>query len=660
MALPPLDICKLEATGVGCGVDMNQVWHVVSKLSDETDNIRVTGNPLFDSRYLNYDDRKKEGFVDNNFYDRDSKVKGDWRTHFFTRTAQILLHSSDPKRLSNPPVHSERCDCVRPEVPEQDFVGLECDCWGHGVDPTHQVVLQRLMTVPPYSNIAKTFSKMEQRSAHFTDTVNGSDLLLVPFRYAEYFTGDACTSVIDLLRMLVKGCHFRPKLLPVHCEFFLYSELYQLFLSDDEDETPARSLFAEFLADLEHVEFYWLGGLRGLDAQGEMTFRVNPSMHIPGVFLEAALGSPSPKLDTVCFREYAPYASVDSCLNDIAPLLSSCRAGNEYKSKRLPTSAPYKGLRRLHVFGQLMKEASGGIISSIILHQDVIEGLELRCRSKVVRPSDILHPICHILTQPSVQFLVINTWLAYEFKELFFRFLDMNMHCDISFATYTEEVVIPARETQHSELGQQRKALRILPFVNDTLHVGIIFTWLKEAKMDYPLRSITVKSAFATSEKRRCFLSCLATCQSLTLEVKGGQRFPFADCLVELSTSRSLQVLRIHGCLPFTSIIDSFCTALSAIYGNCAGELTELSLLNNRISSLPPDKLELFFKTLVSSTNLGRISVNLRGNDLKDAHLDVLLKVWRQTKTKPEFKSLLLDSSEQEDRVAEMVLEEEW
>lgn len=657
MALPPLDICKLEAAGVGCGVDMNEVWHVVCKLSDETDNIRITGNPLFDSRYLNYDDRKKEEPIDSNFYDRDTKVRGDWRTHFFTRTAQILLHSSNPKHLPNPLAHSERCDFVRPEVPEQDFVGLKCDCWGNGIDLTHKVVLQRLMTVPPHSNIAKTFSKMEQRSAHFMDTVgahNGSVLLLVPFRYAEYFTTDTCTSVIDLLRMLVKGCQFRPKLLPVHCEFFLYSELYQLFLSADEDKSPACSLFTEFLSDLEHVEFYWLGGLRGPNEQGEMTFRANPSMHIPGVFLEAVLSLPSPKLDTVCLREYAPYASVDSCLDNIAPLFSS---GDDYKSNRLPISAPYKGLKRLHVIGQLLEETSGSIISSIILHQTLIEGLELRCRSKAVKPGDILDPICHILTQPSVQFLVLSTWQDYEFKELFFRFLDMNAHCDISFATHTEEVVIPARDVQS---GQQRKVLRFLPFVNDISYTGVIFAWLKEANVNTSLRSITAKYPFPTSKNRQCFLSCLATCRSLTLQVKGCQRFPFADCFGELSCNRSLQTLQIHGCLPFTSLIDRFCTALSAIYANCASELLELSLLNNRISSLPPDKLELFFKTLVSSTNLSRLSVNLKGNDLKDAHLDVLLKVWGETKTRPEFKSLLLDSPEQEERVAEMVLDDEW
>lgn len=655
MSLPPLDICKLEVAGVGCGVDMNEVWHVVCKLSDETDNIRISGNPLFDGRYLNYENRSNH--TDNTFYDRDSKVKGDWRTHFFTRTAQILLNSSDPQRLPNAPVHSERCDCVRPEIPERDLVELGCDCWGHGIDPTHQVFLQRLMTIPPHSNIAKTFCKMEQRSAHFEDTVDlqHGDLLLVPFRYAKYFASDANTNVFDLLSILVNGCQFRPKLLPVHCEFFFYSELYQLFLSVEKDGDKARNLFTEFLSDLESVEFYWIGGLRGPSADGEMSFQANPSMHIPRLFLETVLNSSSPNLDTMCIRMYGSshhfaydMPSIDGCLNDIAPLLSSSST-DESNSKCLPINAPYKGLRKLHIFGEIKEKASRDTISSIILHQIVVEGLEIRCNSKIISPGNVLDPIYHILMQPSIQFLVVTKWQDYNFKDLFCKFLDANADCEINFATWTDEVVIPAR-SQTSDLAHRKKFLCFLTG-------DFIFSWLNEAKVDVPLRSVTMKSSIATLGNEQCFLSFLDTCQALTLQVKGGGSFPFLGCFDKLSCNGNLKVLRVHGCLPFMSLVDSFCAMLSAVYINCAGSLTELSLLNNRIGSLPPDKLELFFKTLISFANLGQLSVNLRGNALKDAALDVLLKVWRATKTRPEFKSILLDSSEQEERVAEMVLE---
>lgn len=655
MSLPPLDICKLEAAGAGCGVDMNEVWHVVCRLRDETDNIRITGNPLFDGRYLNYDNHSNRN--DNNFYDRDSKVKGDWRTHFFTRTAQILLHSSDPQRLPSAPVHSERCDCVRPEIPERDVVELGCDCWGHGIDPAHQVFLQRLMTVPPHSNIAKTFCKMEQRSAHFEDIVDSQygDLLLVPFRYAKYFTTDANTNVLDLLSTLVNACQFRPKLFPVHCEFFFYGELYQSFLSVavEQNGDEARRLFTEFLSDVESVEFYWIGGLRGPNADGEMTFQANPSMHIPKLFLETVLSSPSPHLDTLCIRMYGSsyhfaydMPSIDSCLNDIAPLLSPSSA-DESKSKSLPISAPYKGLKKLHIFGEIKEEKSRDVISSVILHQTVVEGLEIRCNSRVISPGNLLDPIFHVLTQPTIQFLVVTKWRDYDFKGLFCKFLDVNADCEISFATWSDEVVIPAQSQTSSKLAHRKKFLRLLT-------VDSIFSLLNEAKVDVPLRSVTMKSPI---KNEQCFLSFLTTCQVLTLQVKGTGSFPFSGCFEKLSCNRNLQVLRIHGCLPFISLIDGFCAMLSAVYTNCAGSLTELSLLNNRIGSLPPVKLKLFFKTLLSFPSLGQLSVNLRGNDLKDAALSVLLDVWRATKTRPAFKTLSLDSSEQEERVAEMVLE---
>jgi hypothetical protein len=509
------------------------------------------------------------------------------------------------------------------------------------------------MTVPPHSNIARIFSKMQQRSAHFKDVLHNGDILLVPFRYVKYFAEDANTSMMDILEMLVHGCLFRPRLLPVHCEFFFYSELYQL-LCVEGGKGEARSLFEEFLSDLEGVEFYWIGGLRGLSADGKMEFQANPSLHIPKLFLETALNCPSPKLDTLCIRMYGHQVmpSIDSCLVDIAPFLSSCPKDGE----TLPISAPYSGLRKIHVFGEIKERASGDIISSIVLHQEVMEGLEIRCNSKVISPGDILDPIFHILTQPSLQFLVVKKWRDYDFKELFYKFLEANAHCKISFATSSEEVVIPVRQVENPDVVQQSKVLHFLPSVADSSYMGIVFAWLEEAKMDFPLHSITILSAFTSRKNEQCVLSRLTTCRVLTLQVKGTRAFPFSGCFAKLSCNKTLEVLQIHGCMPFVILIDNFCEMLSALYTNCAGSLTELSLLSNRIGSLPPDKLELFFRTLVSAANPGQLSVNLRGNGLKDTALDLLLKVWRATKKELQFKSLLLDSPEQEERVSEMVL----
>lgn len=654
MGLPPLDICKLEASGVGGNIDMNEVWHVVCKLCDETDNVRLTGNRCFDNRYLNYNQKGEP--MDNNFYDRDSKVKGDWRTHFLTRTVQILLHSFDSNCLPVAPVHSEHCDRARPDIPERDTVKLECDCWGCGIDPTHQIFLQRLMAVPPHSNIAKSFSKLEQRSAHFKDVADlqcgGS--LLVPFRYAKYFTGDTKTSVLDLLSMLVKGCQFRPKLLPVHCEFFQHSEIYQLYLS--QSNGLACGLFADFLSDLEGVEFYWVGGLRGKNTDGEMTFEANPSIHVPKLFLETALRSSVPKLDTVCFRVYGSgfrfgydMPRLDSCLDDIAPLFSSSES-----ETTLPINTPYRGLKKLYFIGELGRKASGDAISSIILHQTVIEGIEIRCDSKTVTPGYILDPIRHILMQPRLQFLVMTLWRHYDFKDLFYNFLDVNPEYEISFSTSVNEVVIPAR-SRKPDSPHLSKVLRIMFHPRNMSRVGITFAWLREARLDVSLRSIRIKSAITNSENRDCFLSYLTTCQALTLEVKGS--YTVSDCFNKLSCNKNLRVLQIHGCLPFVSQIDNFCEMLSAIYTNCTGSFTELSLLNNRINTLPNEKLKVFFKTLVSFANLSQLSVNLRGNALTDAQLDLLLKAWRGLTAEHMFKSLLLDSADQEEKMAEIVLE---
>lgn len=506
---------------------------------------------------------------------------------------------------------------------------------------------------PPSLQYSQKFQQDGAKISSLADLQCGGSLL-VPFRYAKYFASTTKTSVLDLLSMLVKGCQFRPKLLPIHCEFFHHSELHQLHLAQND---LACGLFAEFLSELEGVEFYWIGGLRGKDADGEMTFEANPSMHVPKMFLETALSYSSPKLDTLCMRVYGSghrygydMPKLDSCLADIAPLLSSSHA-SECKSKTLPISAPYRGVKKLHLFGELRKKASRDVISSIILHQTVIEGIEIMCDSQTIGPGYILDPIYHVLTRPCIQFLVMTQWRDCNFEELFHNFLDVNTDYEISFAMSANEMIIPARNCK-PDSGHRSKVLRLFSNPRD---VGVDFSWLREAGMDVALRSITIKSAVTGSKNRECFLFYLTTCEALTMEVKGS--YTFSDCFNKLSSNKNLRVLKIHGCLPLVSLIDNFCEMLSAIYANCTGSLMELSLLNNRISTLPSDKLKAFFETLVSFANLSQLSVNLRGNALKDTELDLLLKAWRALKPERKFKSLLLDSSEQEEKTAEMVVE---
>ena len=672
MALPPLDICKLEAKGraVVEGVDMNEVWHVVCKLSDETDNVRLTGNQCFDARYLNYYQKGESAATE--FYDRDAKVKGDWRTHFLTRTVQILLHSFDPSRLPVNPVHSTNCDCSREDsyIPEQGYVELTCDCWGCGIDPTHRTFLQRLSTVPAHSNIAKSFCKLERRAAHFKDTTNmeSGQLLLVPFRYSTYFADDFEASMVNLLSLLVKECQFRPKLLPVHCEFFHHSELYQLYLCDGHrprhQQVLARALFDELLSELEHIEFYWVGGLRGKSGdKGELTFGGNPSIHAPKVFLESVLGNPSPRLDTLCIRVYGSRIhfghdkpKIDSCLADIAPLFSDVYARDCESSVQLPVSAPYKGLEKLHIFGDIGKQVSGSIISSILLHQTCVRGLELSCDSKVIGPGDILEPLREVLSQSTLSFLVVTKWREYNFKEIFHEFLANNRHCEIRFTTSFDEVIIPVRSESvgTNSTPTCRKVLMFYSTLGAMSYQGVIFSWLLEAEVISPLNSISISSTIR-SYNEEGFLTYLSTCKSFSMDIKDIRDSVPEIYFKTLRSNRNLQVLKIHKHYHFVSRIDSFMETIAAVFANCGG-LTELSLLGNRIGSLklPQEKLQAFFELLVSYPRLDQLSIDLRGNAVKDAVLDVFVKAWQSKGGGRQFKSVKLDSSDLEEKLEDL------
>lgn len=655
MSLPPLDICKLEDSDVANGVDMNEVWKVVCELYDDTANIRVTGNGNFDKRYLNY--RNK---VESSFFDCDAKIKGDWRAHFIIRTGQVLLHSFDPSSLSVALVHSDGCDCA--VDPEQ-----ECDCWGNGLDPTHQVFLQRLMSVPPHSNIAKCFLELEQRSVHFKEVggVEHERHLLIPFRYAKYFDVNYKASVLDLLTMFVKKCHFQPKILPVHCEFMFHSELYQLHLHGrGEEEAPrdaaARSLFAEFLAKLEQVEFYWVGGMKGANTDGEMTYAANPSIHIPKLFLEAILSNPSTNLDTICIKMYSSdihsfyLPSLDSCLNDISAFFSTSHS-SAAKGKPLPIGhTPYKGLKRIHLFGAIHSIEAGEIIPSIILHQTSIEGLEIRCVSRTVSPVSILDPIAGIFPQSQFQFFVLHRWKFASrkdyLKDVFYQFLDANRSHEIRASSLGHEIVIPAL-TPDSNASPRMKVLRFFSHVSDTSHLGIFFAWLHEADKNVALRSIRISSPLH-GHSEECLLSHLSTCEALTFDIKGGFQMP-SEYLNQISKNGNLQVLKINNCSSFVLLVDDFCKMLSAVSAN----LKEFSFQNNNMHNLPGEKLKFFFKTLLTFPSLEELSVDLRWNHLREGELDLLLKVWRGVAVEKKLKSLALDSSSYEDKVMEMVLE---
>ena len=657
-SLPPLDICKLEKTSIVAGIDMNEVWYVICKLYDETDNIRITGNQNFDKRYLDY--RLDEDKVHNNDdLDSNSKVKGEWRSHFFTRTAQILLHSFNPSSLPTAVVHSNNCNSLNETA--------ECDCWGLGLDPDHQIILQRLMAVPPQSSIAKFYSDLKWRSNHFKDTAvsNYYGHLLIPFRHAPYFGEDCNTSAIDLLDMLVRTCHFQPKLLPVRCEFFFYSELYRLYLHDrDQWDNLVSDLFVEFLSSVERLEFYWIGGLKdesSTDPMGDTTSN-NPMTDMPKLFLDAALATSSPKLDTICINMFSSHSSyympnIDSCLRNIAPLLSSSDPKDD---DSMPVISSYNQLKRLHIGGIINNEHSASILSSIILHQEALEGLELRCTSRKIALDQVIEAVTSISSQPQLQYLKFSQWRVpghqnESFKKIFDQFLDANTDYEIEVSMLNHDVVIPPTTNTTSTANLHGKVFQFFSYLGDPLvssQAGLVFAWLHERGPKPPLRSIKLASSIQ-GYNEKCLLSYLSTCESLTIDYKGGLQLP-SKYLDQISLNCSLKVLRLNKCTSFFSLVDKFCAMLSAVYKNSVS-LKELSFQGYKFSKLPGEKLELFFRTLLSFHNLQQLTIDLRGCQWSEADLDLMLKIWRETGGEKKLASLLVDSSKHKDKLRAIV-----
>lgn len=281
------------------------------------------------------------------------------------------------------------------------------------------------------------------------------------------------------------------------------------------------------------------------------------------------------------------------------------------------------------------------------------------------------------MLQRSLQFLVVKKWLDYDLKRLFFDFLELNRDSEVIVATSlvsSNEVVIPvcapaaitaATAESAASSHQKRKQLRFISTFRDSSLLGAVFVWLCEAKMDVSLRSIKIKSEISGSYNMSCFLSHVATCQALTLECKGHQFAVTPKYFKALSSNRNLRTLRIHSLIAFSSIVDAFCQTLSEIDSNddegCG--LTELSLVGNRINKLPAEKLKLLFETILSFRRLHQLTVNLRGNSLKEAELDVLLQAWEAMETRQgarrgsrRLKSILLDTPQHEEKIADMLL----
>ena len=653
MSLPPLDICKLEDTVVSSEVDINEVWYSTCMLYDETDNIRLTGNRHFDSRYLDY--RGPEGSALHQITQRDEKVTGDWKSHFFIRTTQILLHSFDPSFLSMPVVHSKHCDSATME---------ECDCWGQGLDPCHEIVLQRLMTMPPKSYISKTYSSLECRSSHFKDTsvLDYYGKLLIPFRYVKYFGEDFKISSVDLLSLLLNTCHFKPKLLPIHCEFMFHNDLYQLYLHKPEDWfKTVHQLFVEFLADIECLEFYWLGGL----TVERIDLRIsNPLTHIPRLFLEAVLSNRNPKLDSLCismhsYQQQFYMPKIDSCLNDIAPLFSnSCALDTSIKDILLPTSAHYGGLKKLHIFGHIEAGYSEDILSSIILHQTALEGLETRCVSRSLDLNRVLLTITEISTQPQLQYLLFHRWAVKGFhnngfKVIFNQFLDANSGCQIAVSMPGHDIIIPPMNSQ--AVSNFSKSLHFFTNINDISLFGLLFAWLHERKMTQPLQSVNL-SNIVTGHNKTCLLPLLSTCKSLSFEYKIITPYLTPEYLKRIQLNKNLSVLRLNNC-SLLSLIDEFFKTLSEVYSNSVG-LTELSLKGNKLGKLSSEQLRSFFERLFSYYNLEQLSIDLRGNLLGDGSVDLMLRAWEKVGKGKRLKSLLVDQPHHQTKVMEIIQEQ--
>lgn len=625
---------------------------------------------------------------DGRFFDRNADIKDDWRNLFLARTAQLLLHSSNPSLLKISVAHSGRC------MGRSAIAGdTDCGCWKCGVDSTHRILLQRLMAIPRRSEIAQCYSSLKQRASHFRDErkLKYGELLLIPFRYARYFTENFKITAVVLLKMLSTDYHLRPKFLPISCEYMYFSELYQIYLSRKNSQPPnsAHSLLAEFLSELERAEFYWVGRMKDTDTFGRPVPNapVNPTFPIPKLFLEAVLKNPLPKLNMVCFRMFASastgdrvhaFLKLDNCVKDIAPFFSP---GHNENSKTLPISTPYAGLKKVHFIGDIASIECGRAISSIVLHQCSLEGLEIACTSEsVVSSSSVLDPIMEVIVQPQVKFFSCSSWTEYDFGFIFHRFLEANQDYEISLMLGGHKIVVPAHTVGSTSPSLGHKVLKFSPHNGSYKAVAAnVFSWLQQIKLDRPILSITIAGYLDGCDE----IPFVSNCRSLKFDIQGDvsmlmaersasnprlqdpalplfvtNRIASAPSLVipktyfsSIALNPNLQSLTLDG-LSFSLIIDDVLKLLRSVFAS-SPHLTELSFKNSKLGSLPRKKLVEFFECVFSCPHPEQLSVDLWGNRVDT---DVMLEVWRKVAKGKRMKSII--AMDLQTKVEEMVLQE--
>ena len=664
---PPLDICKLEATDVASGIDMNEVWRAICLLYDETDNIRITGNPRFDSRYLDYrspgedegDDDSEDGTGASSGGEQplsfrgnrqvslvDEKVKGNWKAHFFTRTVQVLLHSFDPTRHRERPwfKHSSLCNSLNDSETSQN----ECDCWWGGLDPDHGVVLRRLMTIPPGSSISQMYRSLS--STHFQsvpgDLHHGT--MLVPFRYAQYFFN---VSTKDLLTLIMDTCHFRPKLLPVRCEFFYHTEIYQSYLNNSEEwRLSLIELLADFLSEIECLEFYWMGGLKDEDLAGSAESVSCPVSSIPKLFLECTFVNPTPKLDTFqismykFLRYYMPRA--DSCLRMVAPFFCSldgvagledtCTGQTEVSPRE-----PYGGLKNLHIAGIFWDESSDHILSLLLGSQPHLKGLKLAF--KALRMDETREAMAVVAQSPLLRYLMVDMWqipnhVMTDFREVFDNFVAAQSNCALSLTSvdHSIDLVPPNSEAKHA------KSLSLYTFNNSTYGVGRLLEWLQSTEAGLMATTVTISGPVGR-QSEPFTIPYLKTSKRIEFNSKIALKFP-SSFQSAIASNTNLQVLILNNC---KIAVTDFCQFLQELFSKNTG-LRKLSYCHNRLGKLTKEEFELFFRTVFSYPRLEQLVLDISYSNLNKAHLDTVGKIWASVAAWKLLRRIIVDKDLQD------------
>ncbi len=331
---------------------------------------------------------------------------------------------------------------------------------------------------------------------------------------------------------------------------------------------------------------------------------------------------------------------------------------NAVKERSLPASTPYSGLKKVHVFGDIASRECSNAISSIILHQSSIEGLEIMCTSRVVSPGNILDPVVDLFSQPQLQFFVCSTWREYDFEAIFHQFLETNRDFEISIAASGHEVVIPACNLNSKASSSPRKVLKFVSELPDTRYIGIVFSWLQKVQLEVPLVSIRVTMP-PIGRNEECFVSFLSSCQTIKFDCKQNMNISSQsryDYFSRVASNPNLQALALNY-FSSQSQIDKYLELLPSIFAN-SPHLKELSFLSNKLGSLPHEKLVKFFECLVSCPRPEQLSIDLRWNNLKGAQVDELLKVWRGVGKERQLKMVTLGTEDLQTKVEEMVLED--